>query len=181
MDLFTSLLIEALLLCVILILWRIEDKIETVPALPKELEEDTAMIYRATNTTTEAAPGMDKQRGDCLAAYIVCEITQGYEKEILGVFSTKEAAEKYCDYKRVVNDDSFFYVKEHGVDEKQIPKRIGVEAIRDEIHFFDSEKDIPWGKDPNNEDVIRFSMGYDGQSLAETQKAARLIKECVWG
>ena len=181
MDLFTSLLIEVLLLCVILILWRVERKIETVPALPKELEKDTAMIYRVTNTTTEAAPGMDKQRSDCLAAYIVCEITQGHETEILGVFSTKEAAEKYCDYKRVVNDGSFFYVKEHGVDEKQIPKRIGVEIIRDEVNFFDSEKDVPWGKDPNNEDVVRFPMDYDGQSLAETRKAAKFIKKCVWG
>ena len=181
MDLFTSLLIEALILCVIFILWRIEDKIETVPALPKEFEGNTAMIYRATNTTTEATPGMDKQRSDCLVAYIACEITQGYETEILGVFSTKEAAEEYCEYKRVVSDGSLFYVEEHGVDERKIPKRIGVEVICDEIYFFDSEKDVPWGKDPNNEDVIRFSMDYDGQSLAETRKTAKFIKECVWG
>lgn len=145
-----------------------------------------ALIYSPkaevmTEIEPEATPGMDKQRSDCLVAYIACEITQGCETEILGVFSTKEAAEEYCEYKRVVTDGSFFYVEKHGVDERQIPKRIGVEAIRDEIHFFDSEKDIPWGKDPNNEDVIRFSMDYDGQSLVETKKVARFIKECVWG
>ena len=191
MDLFISLLIEALLLCVILILWRIEGKIETVPALPKELEESTAILYRATKTTTEATPGMDKQKECCKLedtnsknpiVYVVCEVKMSYDTDIVGVFSTLEAAEKYCEYKRIVGGDSFFYAEAHGVDEKHIPSEVGVQIIKGEngdyVDFFDSEKHTEWDKD-DNEDVIRGTISYSGESIEKLRHMARFMKDVV--
>ena len=191
MDLFISLLIEALLLCVILILWRIEGKIETVPALPKELEESTAILYRATKTTTGATPGMDKQKECCKlgdtkhknpTVYVVCEVKMSYDTDIVGVFSTLEAAEKYCEYKRIVGGDSFFYAEAHGVDEKHIPSEVGVQIIKGEngdyVDFFDSEKHTECDKD-DNENVIRGTISYSGESIEKLRRMARFMKDAV--
>ena len=140
-----------------------------------------------------ATPGMDKQKECCKlgdtkhknpTVYVVCEVKMSYDTDIVGVFSTLEAAEKYCEYKRIVGGDSFFYAEAHGVDEKHIPSEVGIQIIKnddddgDYIDFFDLEKHTEWDKD-NNENVIRGKMSYNGESIEELRRMARLMKDLV--
>lgn len=138
-----------------------------------------------------ATPGMDKQKECCKlgdtkhknpTVYVVCEVKMSYDTDIVGVFSTLEAAEKYCEYKRIVGGDSFFYAEAHGVDEKHIPSEVGVQIIKwedgDYVDFFDLEKHTELDED-DNENVIRGKMSYNGESIEELRRMARLMKDLV--
>lgn len=138
-----------------------------------------------------ATPGMDKQKecyklGDTNrknpTVYVVCEVKMSYDTDIVGVFSTLEAAEKYCEYKRIVGGDSFFYAEAHGVDEKHIPSEVGVQIIKGEngdyVDFFDSEKHTECDKD-DNENVIRGTISYSGESIEKLRRMARFMKDAV--
>lgn len=151
-----------------------------------------ALIYSPKpEITTEATPGRDKRKECCEledtnsknpAVYVVCEVKMSYDTDIVGVFSTLEAAEKYCEYKRIVGGDSFFYAEAHGVDEKHIPSEVGVQIIKrengDYVDFFDSEKHTEWGKD-DNENVIRGTISYSGESVEKLRRMARFMKDMV--
>ena len=157
-----------------------------------------ALIYSPktevmTDIEPEATAGMDKQKECCKlgdinhekqVVYVACEIKMSYDTDIVGVFSTLEAAEKYCEYKRIVGGDSFFYAEAYGVDEKHIPSEVGIQIIKnddddgDYIDFFDLEKHTEWDKD-NNENVIKGKMSYNGESIEELRRMARLMKDLV--
>ena len=138
-----------------------------------------------------ATPGMDKQKECCKLGdishknpivYVVCEVKMSYDTDIVGVFSTLEAAEKYCEYKRIVGGDSFFYAEAHGVDEKHIPSEVGVQIIKGEngdyVDFFDLEKHTECDKD-DNENVIRGTISYSGESIEKLRHMARFMKDTV--
>ena len=138
-----------------------------------------------------ATPGMDKQKECCKledtkyknpTVYVVCEVKMSYDTDIVGVFSTLEAAEKYCEYKRIVGGDSFFYAEAHGVDEKHIPSEVGVQIIKgkngDYVDFFDSEKHTECDKD-DNENVIRGTISYSGESIEKLRRMARFMKDAA--
>ena len=149
----------------------------------------TTKIMNKLAETIMVTPGMDKPRRDEKlnnTVYVVCEVKMSYDTEIVGVFSTQEEAEKYCKYKRIVGGDSFFYAEAHGVNEKKIPTEIGVEIIEPEdssdetiVDFFDSEKYISWARDKGNENVIKGSIRYNGESIETLRELARLMKEMV--
>lgn len=146
-----------------------------------------------TTETTEATPGMDKQKECCKLGdtnrknpivYVACEVKMSYDTDIVGVFSTLEAAEKYCEYKRIVGGDSFFYAEAHGVDEKHIPSEVGIQIIKngddegDYVDFFDLEKHTEWDED-DNENVIRGMISYSGESIEKLRHMARFMKDTV--
>lgn len=156
-----------------------------------------ALIYspntEAMTETIGATPGMDKQKECCKlgdtkhknpTVYVACEIKMSYDTDIVGVFSTLEAAEKYCEYKRIVGGDSLFYAEAHGVDEKHIPSEVGIQIIKndddegDYVDFFDLEKHAEWDKD-NNENVIKGMISYNGESIEELRRMARFMKDLV--
>ena len=157
-----------------------------------------ALIYSLktevmTEIETEATAGMDKQK-ECRklkdinhekqVVYVACEIKMSYDTDIVGVFSTLEAAEKYCEYKRIVGGDSFFYAEAHGVDEKHIPSEVGIQIIKngddegDYVDFFDLEKHTEWDED-DNENVIRGMISYSGESIEKLRHMARFMKDTV--
>lgn len=140
-----------------------------------------------------ATPGMDKQKECCKLedtnsknpiVYVACEVKMSYDTDIVGVFSTLEAAEKYCEYKRIVGGDSFFYAEAHGVDEKHIPSEVGIQIIKndddegDYVDFFDLEKHTEWDED-DNENVIRGTISYSGESIEKLRHMARFMKDTV--
>lgn len=144
----------------------------------------------------EDTPGMDKQEErskleDSMSdknkidgiVYVACEIKMSYDTEVVGVFDTLEEAEKYCEYKGIVGGDSFFYATAHGINEKKIPREIGVEIIESRsetiVNFFDSEKSIKWGKDDSNENVIRLKLVYNGEPVEELKEMAIKAKGMI--
>lgn len=154
-----------------------------------------ALIYSPkaevmTEVEPEATPGMDKQKECCELgdvsrktpnAYIVCEIKMNYETEIVGVFSTQREADKYCEYMGIVGGDSFFYVEEHALDKKHIPSKIGVEFITSDpdmiVDFFDLEKRVDMPE--YNENVVRGTISYSGESIEKLRRMARFMKDAV--